>query len=324
MLVALEQALQGSPRTSGIAEAEPLARAWLFVRSLDFGLAEIDRLSEVLRLPTRPFSTRDAGVLFGPSVRDETPLSSLVGANPITSSNPPEAQSRGSLTSLFWENVLASPSLGLIERVRGVLPGRPDAVRLFEATFQLLSELLGASSAADYSLTWPYSTEEVRINPYLRLRAGPTFFDLVSWYRLICPLDHPRHESTSRHIVSAVLDYLIDSGAVVPTLAWYDGHLHRVYRKGEPGARDAAMDRIIYAWEAFAKPLPRTRAAKINAVLAFSSRLAEVSLPQTIERGNVATLQQTLLDVDSEEIIKYARDIGRLERVSGGDSGESA
>ena len=54
--------------------------------------------------------------------------------------------------------------------------------------------------------------------------------------------------------------------------------------------------------------------SKINTVLAFSAEVPQILVPDTLTRGNVASLQPTVLDLREAEIAHYLQRIGRLER----------
>jgi len=114
------------------------------------------------------------------------------------------------------------------------------------------------------------------------------------------------------------LDYTIDDGAVVPTLARYDGRYYRVYRKGESEARDRAVKRALHAWasmDAGDQAMSLTRVSKLHTILSFSAEVRQVLTPDTLTRGNVATLPADTLDLSGAEIAHYLRDTESLEEV---------
>ena len=166
---------------------------------------------------------------------------------------------------------------------------------LFAAVFNELAISVGASEPENYSLKWPFTKVEIKEDPYKRLRIGPTFEDLVALYREVSGLEGLRATSV-RQEVSAMLDLAIDQGAVVPTIAKYNGSFYRIYRKGESEPRDRAIERSLRAWSLYGKPLSLTRYSKISAILSFAEGVEQILDPETMTRGNVATLPSSVLD----------------------------
>ena len=319
LLHVLEEALTSSPTKASLWPDEARCRARLFCRSLDLGLAALDDLGEVLVLDSaHAYSLHDAELLFGPVIRS-------VDRHPVPTVRPdaPLAQTQATTVpgSPFLNKSREFAGGMFLERIR-TAAGSTDAVSLFACIFDVVAELVGASDANKYSLDWPFSKEEVRKHRYLRLRVGPTFEDLV---QIMGKLDAkaPHGALPLRNLVSMLLDFAIDAGAVVPTTAKYGDWLFRIYRKGETPLRDLATNRVLYAWRNYGKPMSLTRFSKLNTILAYSSELPQVMLPQALLRGNVASLQSTCVDeMGGAELSHYLRDTGRLESVSGGTNGD--
>jgi hypothetical protein len=313
ILTHLTYALSTAPPAASLWDAEPRCRARMFVRSLELGTDFLESMGRWLVIDDSPFSMPDALLLFGPS------CARLADADAATSSESPACQSRrqdSNDDSPFWTNIIENPQTALLKKIVESADCSLDVLGLITKAFNILADITGASDPAAYVLNWPYTKAEVSNRPYLRLRIGPTLSDLV---RLVQQAAATANGSivSVRNAVSAALDYLIDCGAVVPTFALHDGRLFRVYRRGENPFRDAAMDRLVFAWRATRQPLPLTRVAKICATLAFSSRLQEVAFPRAVERGTVAAMPNTCLDTDEAELTHYARDIGLLMDKSG-------
>jgi hypothetical protein len=309
----LMAALDGAPEGASVWRGEAECQARLFTSSLDFGLAVLnERLGECLAIAGFvPFDVEDAAMLFGPAARD---LDSDIHVPPIAST---KAQpSVGSGQSPFLAHLGKTIADSARERATG-----DDAVSLFMAIFDALAEKVGASNPSRYGLGWPYTPEQIASHSYLRLRIGPTFDDLLQMMNDIASPTKDRNRSEGlgpavRRLVSGLLDYGIDSGGIVPTLAQYEGSFYRVYRKGESAQRDLAVERVLYAWHCHGQPLSLTRCSKINATLAFSGGLKPILSPSALLRGNVATLQASCLDLGEAEIARYLRDIGRLRPTS--------
>ena len=273
------------------------------------------QLAPVLQLADgEPLSFVDAEMLFGHGIRSI--LEELdVGAVLHTRQECEQAIAAGqkdSRHSPFASRCSRAYSLEFIRTVRerAHSSGLHD---LFLEFFGQFAELTGAEDPGRYELDWPYRKATIEQNPYLRLRVGPTFDDLCMFFEMASQHLPDVALATPREL-SALLDWTIDEGTVVPTTAGYDGKCYRVYRKGESRSRDKALDRLAYAL----KTLPdecatsRTRTAKILATLSFSRRVPRTTFPGAISRGNVGVFPTNCLDADDTEITQYARNIGRI------------
>lgn len=318
LLEDLHEPLASCPADAVLWNNEASCRARLFCYSLDFGLSALGDLGDILILDEPcGYNIEDAELLFGPVARSSARImSSLELADADTRLESTDAEHPCN-HSPFLARCCAFEDGAFLDRVRDA-SAASDVASLFAALFDRVALLVGATDPGSYSLDWPFSREEVRERPYLRLRVGPTFGDLVelmgelnsqTWHDVL-PMPN---------LVSTILDYAIDSGAVVPTLTCYDGCLCRIYRQGESRLRNMAVDRALYAWRNSRKRMSLTRFAKLNAVLAYSSQLPPVMLVQSLLRGNVVTLQNTCLDEErGTELSHYLRDTGRLHPVAGG------
>ena len=176
--------------------------------------------------------------------------------------------------------------------------------------------MVGAKDPDSYQLCWPYSKEEVRDRPYLRLRIGPTWNDVKALVRLVLTsVSGADFQQVSDGELSRLLDRHVDDGSVVPTFAQYGECTYRIYRKGETDAHEEAIEKICYAWSTSGKSLSDTRAAKILSILHFAPNSRDVMAVAAMERGTVAVFPQDLLD-ESTQIVAYMRRTGRLRSVT--------
>jgi len=314
LLVAGLKALESCPPAAQLWEEESTIRLQMFASSLDAGVGALDDLGEVLvATQVSVCDPSDARLLFGPRVAEAlnaAPNPASIDPYPLPSATPVRSESETLPFFSHCDKLAEHHFLDLVRRDASA----SDPCSIFASVFDALARLVGALDPSKYALTWPYSYEDIARRPYLRLRIGPTFQDLVAIMDALVPDDLPVALPT-RNLVSAMLDDGIDSGAVVPTIAHYDGHAYRIYRKGENDLRDEAVDRIAYAWLNYGKPMTLTRLAKINAILAYSNCIPQTLVPCTLERGNSASLQTTSLDLEGPELGEYMRRIGRITRT---------
>jgi hypothetical protein len=284
---------------------DALARLRLFVDSLDFGLRFVQEHSDILSLAEDPpFSLDDAELVFGPAIR-------LV--EPATAQPSGEAPAGAvGLPSPFLE---AARRNGLVDEVRA--RGRGYPLEAFAACFEVLAGMVGAVEVEGNALAWPVADAAGRDSLYQRLRIGPTIPDLVCILSETCDPTLP--SEIVRRQVTRLLDRFIDAGAVVPTTTRYvtdNGEAtYRIYRKGEPAARDPVLERALYAWWAHDRPLSPTRATKLMSVLAFERPVDDGVQVRPATRGNTLCLSDSVLG-EPIEIAQYLRDTGQVERVS--------
>jgi hypothetical protein len=303
-----------APRGVSLWDGEPMARAELFVHSLAFSSTVLSAVNPVVALKTStPFSLADTSVAFGPNVEEKI-RSRSVGAS-LTSCELAE-RLRTSSSNGLDENPLWS-QLDKAERkeiedeaARNLKQG--DLALAFHSLFEALARIVEATDARKYALQRPFSPEMVRENPYLRLRVGFSFSDIVSFFesRLSSLLDSM---TPTKALVSELLDHYIDSGALVPAIANYGGQLYRVYRKGENQFWDEETNRALYAWQCLGEPLSLTRFAKLQAILSFSSEVATTLVPSAFERGNVGILPPSVVDRSGPEFGHFLLRSGKLK-----------
>jgi hypothetical protein len=187
-----------------------------------------------------------------------------------------------------------------------------------DALFQQLAETVGADDPANYSLDKPYSYTEIEREPYLRLRFGFTYENILKIFRHNYS---PIYGSGSsiEFVVSALLDNFIDRGAVVPTFTWA-GDCARIYRKGEANPDwDEEIDRFLFTLEMMDDSerreligSGRTRIAKINAIMAFSGKFPTALTPGAFERGNVGLLKPSIVEREGGELSRLLQRFGHL------------
>jgi hypothetical protein len=294
--------------TNGEAERLPavaLARLRLFVDSLAYGLGFLAECRDLIGIdPELPFDVADAELILGPRVRRAATRSPL--------DSPPASQAAVAVDS--GGESQASPFLehaeqhGIVECLRRGNVGE-DPLTPFMEIFELVAARVGASHADDYSLDWPYNPAEVKVDPYLRLRIGPTFFDLVELILRACP--RLGSHGAARRVVTRLLDRFVDSGGVVPTTAEYEGRVYRIYRKGEAGLRDPVSNRTLYAMEQYGDPLSLTRLTKLLTILNFSDFNEPMTEVRPDDRGNTLCYRGSVLD-ESTEVGRYLLRTGKL------------
>ncbi len=303
----LAQLAELAPPGAQLWPGEAEARARLFCASLDLGLHLIGEFNDViLPLDENLFSCRDAVELFGPGVGKFVPSATT----PFTAAQNDDCMAIQHRSTPFFDQFGAG---GFVDQVaqRASCSNGSTAADQFAAIFDVLAHLVRANECTPPRLTWPYAPEAVAVAPYLRLRIGPTFQDLCAIMQQLRPEMHDSGGAT--RLVSGLLDISIDSGAVVPTIAQYDGTFYRIYRRGESEYRDSVSQRLLFArdrLQASGHAISMTRMAKVNAILAYSSAMPELLWPAGRERGTVATIQEVVLDQSGAEAGQYLRDCG--------------
>jgi hypothetical protein len=305
-----------APAEACLWDKEPLARAELFVHSLSFCSTVLSEVSQVIGPKNSTyFSITDASYIFGPTVANQ--LSSILDDADLEIGELDKVFSQTNLASNnngpFWSH-LQEDERELIKReaVKSIEQGDVDGA--FHSLFEGLANVIGATNIQEYSLSWPFTKKEVLENPYLRLRIGFSFMDLLSFFepKLSLLLDS---RTTTRAIISALIDRYIDSGALVPTIANYNGCFYRVYRKGEGPFWVDEVNKALYAWKCIGKPLSLTRFTKLQAILSFSSEVTTSLVPNDLERGTVGFLPSTVIDQSGTEIGRYLLRTGKLKAV---------
>jgi hypothetical protein len=209
-----------------------------------------------------------------------------------------------------------SDSDRLVSRCRNFLK-TGMATLAMQALFNDLGMAVGADNPAEYSLQEPFSPTEIEQDPYLRLRLGFTFGELISLFRE--SFDGSSVEKRPVELlVSELVDAFIDHGAIVPTIMRQGEACTRVYRKGEANPRwDEEFARLSLAIKSLSEKdrrelsiSGRTRVAKIAAIMALSSQGNTALRVGALERGNVGMLVRSVVERDDEEITGIMRRIG--------------
>jgi len=313
LIAVLETCPKEARLWDGASKGEANARALLFVTSLQFAVNHFSEFKAVFS-PVSPdyCSVADGELLFGPmfgswlsaSAKSDFSDASSVETHFVVETN---CDHRTFFSQPVGQRICSQ----VIDR------GPTTVWGAFYDLFDVLGEVVGAGDPQAYALDWPFSKADVEARPYLRLRIGPTFADIL---RMLQQIEQALGLPTpDNRVVSAMLDFAIDSGFVVPTFAEYDGRFCRIYRKGESRYRDKVIKRVLYAWQNYGKPLSRTRFSKLLTVLSFSNDLKPEIWPDTIERGNVATFQSNCVDEERSELSQYIRAKGLLKRIGGAD-----
>ena len=310
----LSNLASGTPAGAALWVEEPLARAELFVHSLAFVSEVLRETSEILAVQDPlPFSLEDASLAFGPgfarAIADAHELDTHTKTDldeRIFRSSKPAAEGEPLRSNMPKEH------LEKIESQSKKLAECGDWSGAFCALFESLSDAVGAANVSSYKLNWPFNADIVKDKPYLRLRVGYSFKDLVSFFQTTCSR-FIESALPIRSIVSILLDQFIDSGALVPAIANYNGSYYRVYRKGENEFWEKEVNRVLYAWQCCERPLSLTRFAKLQAILAFSAEASTSVVPDVMERGNVGYLPPSVVDRSGAEIGRLLLRTGKLK-----------
>ena len=286
-------------------DLDALARLRLYIDSLAVGARFLFEHADLL-IPTEAslFSPDEAELVLGPQVRV---AARGVSSGEMLAEEPPAMELLSCRTSPFAER---ASEQGFLDAVVGTAAGT-DLLSVFLAVFQALADTVGASDPDRYVWGWPYSVEEVRANPYRRLRVGPTLSDLCEIVHVAAA--RPGSLDSTRQKVTRLLDIYIDAGAVVPTIAEYDGRSYRIYRKGEKDGRVAFADKVEWAVRAYEHDISRTRVAKVITTLSFAQSADPLLEVQALPRGNVLCFSNELFDEDTD-VTAWMRDTGRSIR----------
>ncbi|MCU1395206.1 MAG: hypothetical protein JWM34_3634 [Ilumatobacteraceae bacterium] len=288
---------------------EPGVRAAMFSYSLAFGLEVLRRCASVMQPvdPVATFSRSEAALAFGGRA-----IGLLVPDAHATAMHPTSAPRPLYRTSPFLDAAKhAAFPAQIAQRAAS-----PEPARLFEELFMVLSSAVGALNPENFELSTLATREQVSEDPYIRLRIGPTWPDLVAIIREAAHLlgGDAAVSRCSLLELSTLLDQYVDCGSVVPTFAKYGRVYYRVYRKGEADPHEETVERVCYAWTAYDRPLSMTRFSKILTVVALAPASSVPFSVAAVERGNVACFNKTVLD-DAAEIGNYLRSIRRAVRV---------
>lgn len=189
-----------------------------------------------------------------------------------------------------------------------------------QALFSNLAKVTGADDPGRYDLTVPYSREEIKKSPYLRLRIGLTYKQiskLIGQHLNLKSIGDKQIE----YVVSALMDTFIDVGACVPTSMLLPGGnaCVRAYRKGESNPQwDKGFSYIHYALDALGKEEKkkiiekgeRTRVSKIIGILAITGHAPKQFSIGALERGNASILANSVVEPESGESTGLMRKLG--------------
>ncbi len=288
----------------------------LYVHALDWLLTDpfAQRLDGVLALDLAgSFGGRDCEMIFGDALKSfslnihhlEVRVASARGTEQVDSP---------SHESPFYKGVKGKLLPRAREKFKELCPIKVDegfdSFSCVKAIIEALADLVGAEAPEQYELDFPYTREEVRKDPYLRLKVGPTFHDMILLVADLLRESGFKQQSPDSfyYALSVVLDMTVDNGSLVPTFARYGDKWFRVYRKGENGLRDKACHRVQWAVAHAAEEKNITfsiqRLTKLLSALSFSSTYGELLEPQVATHGFMASLPCSVLD-DAEIPISY-------------------
>ena len=302
-------------RNDGLARVNTFCDSLLFCDDI---LKSLDGLLQ--RETVLPFTLSDISLQFGPRAAENCKTgfsrefrrarSSEIEDYLATRSTP----SRNDLYSLLEENRLTEgASLRLQE-------GFPSLA--LDALLTDLAAAVGADDPREYSLSKPYTSAQIEKEPYLRLRLGYSYRELVEIFRHNFDDVFGILQGTSVELlVSSLMDTFIDRGAIVPTFPMYGTTCVRIYRKGEANPRwDKEIARLQFALaslkEADRKELlarGRTRIAKINAILALSGAIPSSLSAAAFERGTVGSLMESVVERHGGDLTGLMRRFGLLK-----------
>jgi hypothetical protein len=290
---------------------EALGRANTFCDSLLLMQRVADSLKGVVgRDSLVPFSLADFVVQFGSNAAARCEHLLETDHRPVRNTELERLMaSRQRRTALNSNCLIANNRI--TNRAKGLLQEGSHA-SAFDALFRDLGRVVGADCPGNYSLERPYTRAEVQDNPYIRLRLGFTYQELVQFFRNNLTEGQAPNADT---IVSALLDLFIDRGAVVPTFTLHGDQCLRVYRRGEANPNwEEAIDRLKLALNALPpeerKELldSRTRVTKIAAILAFAGdRTLNAG---ALERGTVGMLPGSVVERHAEELTRVLQHRG--------------
>jgi hypothetical protein len=289
------------------------ARLALFLDSLRLGAHFLADASDLIEAsPFEVVSRQDLNLGLGPlatCITDELVLS-LVSDCEADHIKPFSAQA-------VLDEPMTSPAFEMVWPAlrKEVMAESGDPYVRAVALFEGLGRLSGSQRITANQLSWPYTQEEFREDPRLRLQVGFSFGDFV---RILHEGREPDGDWAQWVATASILiDRLIDVGAVVPIIARYpDDKCYRLYRKGEGRPREYAPDSVSRGLVEFGRGLPATRISKVAVIAALSGFMPSGSHVSTEERGNVLTRSGEMLE-DPAEITQYMLRRRMLVRVPG-------
>ncbi len=298
---------------------EAFGRLGAFCDSLVFLEDAVQALAGLVRRDSiEPFSIKDFAMQFGPAAAVQMRKVDAGKAAPLS----PEAQESFLLARKRPEpQALIESSKVVCTASQRAQEGWP-AELVFDALFQGLAKASGADDPSQYSLERPYTSAEIQERPYLRLRIGFTYGELIEFLRTNLRTQRGSHAPEA--VTSALIDWFVDLGAIVPTITFRGDPCLRVYRKGESNPRwDTDLSRLVLALkELRGSSVSRTRVSKVAAILAMSS-VGDTSGIRVApaERGTVAVMGKSVVERSDIEVTAYLRNAGLWDKLVS-DAGE--
>lgn len=307
--------LKPAERNDGLARVNTFCDSLLFSDDI---LNSVDGLLQ--REAVFPFTLGDTSLQFGPHAAEKCKstfgrefgrVRRLEIEDYLSTRSTP---SRKELYSLLEEKGLIEGAIGRLRE------GFPSLA--LDALLTDLAKAVGADNPREYSLSKPYTSAQIKDEPYLRLRLGYSYRELVEIFR------HNFDDvfgilkgGSTELLVSSLMDAFIDQGAIVPTFPMYGTTCVRIYRKGEANPRwDEEIARLQFALaslkETDRKDLlakGRTRIAKINAILALSSATPSSLNAASLERGTVGSLMNSVVERHGGDLTGLMRRLGLLK-----------
>jgi hypothetical protein len=287
-------------------DLDALARLRLYIDSLAVGARFVlDHADLLVPVERSLFSPEEAELVLGPQAR--VAARRVSDTDVFCQETAPDLEPLSCRVSPFADHARET---GFVNAVTGAAAGA-DPLSVFLAVFDVLADMVGAADPDRYAWDWPYSAEEIRADPYRRLRVGPTLSDLCEIMRAAGGWSGSM--AATRHTVTRLLDIYIDAGAVVPTIAEYGGKPYRIYRKGEKDGRVDFAEKVEWAVLAYEKDISRTRVAKVITTLSFAKTADPLLEVQALPRGNVLCFSNELFD-EAADVTAWMRDTGRSIR----------
>jgi hypothetical protein len=318
----LQQQLKSNLKSDSTGDTnDALCTISLFTSALDWFWGSANQtLSDVLDFEPNSFSIADARLVFGPKIaffRNECEIT-MAGPAPVRESNTSTSftLSESPFLNKFDADDLIQSTINWLLETGGDNADSIDCYRYLLGIMTALAKIIGSESPADYRAVWPFSKQEILKNPYLRLRIGPTFSDLVELCRRIYHKVNGCEIRSSAFVktLSGTFDNLIDQGAIVPTFAHYNNESFRIYRRGEGPGKDTC-EQVLCAFAAYAKPLSSVRFAKVLATLSHSRKYHQVLSASAQTHGLVGGVRQSVFQSEPNNISTYCLRTGQNEPV---------
>lgn len=317
---ALECVIREACESSEQQIRDGLGRASAFCDALMFLDEILASLAPLLqREMQQPFSFPDFSMQFGPRSTDVLLSSTTLEGDEID----------GKVISDFMRarSALGPQPLLADERISGRATGharcRMPVQLVLDALLQDLANVVGSEFPENYALDFPYTREQVATDPYLRLRIGFSYSELVQFFRSNLPKTGTPNSATAESVVSELIDQFVDMGAIVPTIALHSDPCVRIYRKGESNPQwdeevkrvDLALRSLPPAKQRHLIKEDRARVTKIAAILSISG--FSTLQPGAAERGTVAMLGgRSVVEREDVELTLLLHRLGYWQRMT--------